>query len=425
MFETRRSAGLRVGTRSWLFAQVGVLLLVACLWGLTVLASTAAASPAAATAIPTLASSHAEVTPTLAPVQTASHVLPAVRVAPPPQAGAATTLLPAATPALAVSTSRPHPGAAVPAGPLAKPTVQRALPAEQPAQAATNALPPALAKSSTPAHTILQAAQGALKAGASTPATGRTLLHSTLATVSPSLAHPASSPAPAGLAPGREGVAHIPLALPAITLATTHNAIAHGSSAQRVALAASAARPPRAPGAGSDRPTAAGAPPVARTPGSPAPTSILAASSSPGIAPSVLGSQPALASAGASSVGPVLALMGAGSRSGPAASRAASEQSLAIATPRSPTSIASLAASSPEPTAHGAIGRGAPPLSPPAQGPGGASGAGTGASTATSALYLALAALLLLGAPRALRRLRLTGEPWLTASFDLIPERPG
>jgi hypothetical protein len=47
-------------------------------------------------------------------------------------------------------------------------------------------------------------------------------------------------------------------------------------------------------------------------------------------------------------------------------------------------------------------------------------GSGMGLST-----FLTLAGLLLLGAPRAMRRLRLSCEPWLTACFVLIPERPG
>jgi len=39
--------------------------------------------------------------------------------------------------------------------------------------------------------------------------------------------------------------------------------------------------------------------------------------------------------------------------------------------------------------------------------------------------FLTLIGLLLLAAPRAMRRLRLSCEPWLTAFFVLIPERPG
>jgi hypothetical protein len=70
------------------------------------------------------------------------------------------------------------------------------------------------------------------------------------------------------------------------------------------------------------------------------------------------------------------------------------------------------------------------PASPsPGPAPGGASGAavgggGIGGGGAPSA-FLSLAGLLLLAGPRALRRLRLSSRPWLTACFVLIPERPG
>jgi hypothetical protein len=50
----------------------------------------------------------------------------------------------------------------------------------------------------------------------------------------------------------------------------------------------------------------------------------------------------------------------------------------------------------------------------------GASGSGTALS-----IFLTLAGLLLMAAPRAMRRLRLSCQPWLTACFVLIPERPG
>jgi hypothetical protein len=65
-----------------------------------------------------------------------------------------------------------------------------------------------------------------------------------------------------------------------------------------------------------------------------------------------------------------------------------------------------------------------PPPGPAPSGASGASGAGGGSGPAPSA-FLTLAGLLLLAAPRALRRLRLSCEPWLTAFFVLIPERPG
>jgi hypothetical protein len=72
-----------------------------------------------------------------------------------------------------------------------------------------------------------------------------------------------------------------------------------------------------------------------------------------------------------------------------------------------------------------AVGR-----SPATQGTGSApsgvsGGSGAGGSGLALAGFLTLAGLLLLGAPRAMRRLRLSCEPWLTACFVLIPERPG
>jgi outer membrane biosynthesis protein TonB len=68
--------------------------------------------------------------------------------------------------------------------------------------------------------------------------------------------------------------------------------------------------------------------------------------------------------------------------------------------------------------------RPAPPTPGPA--PGGASGgAAAGASGVGLSGFLTLAGLLLLAAPRAMRRLRLSCQPWLTAFFVLIPERPG
>jgi outer membrane biosynthesis protein TonB len=75
-----------------------------------------------------------------------------------------------------------------------------------------------------------------------------------------------------------------------------------------------------------------------------------------------------------------------------------------------------------------AVGRS--PVSPtPSPAPGGVSGisgaSAVGASGLALAGFLTLAGLLLLGAPRAMRRLRLLCQPWLTAFFVLIPERPG
>ena len=63
---------------------------------------------------------------------------------------------------------------------------------------------------------------------------------------------------------------------------------------------------------------------------------------------------------------------------------------------------------------------------PPAPAPGGAfGGSGGGGSSGVPSGFLTLAGLLLLAAPRAMRRLRLSCRPSLTAFFVLIPERPG
>jgi len=68
---------------------------------------------------------------------------------------------------------------------------------------------------------------------------------------------------------------------------------------------------------------------------------------------------------------------------------------------------------------------GSPLSSAPGPAPSGASGgAGASASGAGVSIFLTLAGLLLLGAPRAMRRLRLSFEPWLAGCFVLIPERP-
>ncbi|HEY5046155.1 MAG TPA: hypothetical protein VII53_09900, partial [Solirubrobacteraceae bacterium] len=63
---------------------------------------------------------------------------------------------------------------------------------------------------------------------------------------------------------------------------------------------------------------------------------------------------------------------------------------------------------------------------PPGQAPGGAfGGSATGGSGVALSSFSSLAGLLLHAAPRAMRRLRLSCRPWLTAFFVLIPERPG
>jgi hypothetical protein len=75
---------------------------------------------------------------------------------------------------------------------------------------------------------------------------------------------------------------------------------------------------------------------------------------------------------------------------------------------------------------HGGSGMGNAPVAPaPGPAPSGASGSMMGASGIALLTFLTLAGLLLLAAPRAMRRLRLSCQPWLTACFVLIPERPG
>jgi hypothetical protein len=96
----------------------------------------------------------------------------------------------------------------------------------------------------------------------------------------------------------------------------------------------------------------------------------------------------------------------------------------------SATAAASLAAApsgAPAGGGHDGSAVGSPPVSPaPGPAPSGASGgSAVGASGLALSGFLTLAGLLLLGAPRAMRRLRLSCQPWLTACFVLIPERPG
>jgi hypothetical protein len=63
---------------------------------------------------------------------------------------------------------------------------------------------------------------------------------------------------------------------------------------------------------------------------------------------------------------------------------------------------------------------------PPGSAPGGAfGGSATGGSGMAISGFFSLAGLLRRAAPRAMRRLRLSCQPWLTAFFVLIPERPG
>jgi hypothetical protein len=94
------------------------------------------------------------------------------------------------------------------------------------------------------------------------------------------------------------------------------------------------------------------------------------------------------------------------------------------------TTAASLAAAvtgdPPTGGGRGGSGMGNAPVSPtPGPAPSGASGSMTGGSGTAPLTFLTLAGLLLLAGPRAMRRLRLSCQPWLTACFVLIPERPG
>jgi hypothetical protein len=94
------------------------------------------------------------------------------------------------------------------------------------------------------------------------------------------------------------------------------------------------------------------------------------------------------------------------------------------------SSLAAAAANSPAGGGHGGSGAGGSPLtSAPGPAPGGSSGAATGAGGSAGSgtgvsIFITLAGLLLLGAPRALRRLQRAFEPWLAGCFVLIPERP-
>jgi hypothetical protein len=88
--------------------------------------------------------------------------------------------------------------------------------------------------------------------------------------------------------------------------------------------------------------------------------------------------------------------------------------------------VAVTLAGSPSEGGHGSSSVSSPPVGPaPGPAPSGAAGAATGAGgVAPLSTFLTLAGLLLLGAPRVLRRLRLACEAWLAGCFVLIPERP-
>ena len=108
----------------------------------------------------------------------------------------------------------------------------------------------------------------------------------------------------------------------------------------------------------------------------------------------------------------------------PGTQRFLSQSPMGLAT--AGASLAAGEAGSPAGGGHGGSAVVRPPVSPaPGSAPSGASGSPTGASGLALSGFLSLAGLLLLGAPRAMRRLRLSCQPWLTACFVLIPERPG
>jgi hypothetical protein len=76
----------------------------------------------------------------------------------------------------------------------------------------------------------------------------------------------------------------------------------------------------------------------------------------------------------------------------------------------------------------GAAHNGSPPASIPSSpgpSPGGVSESTVAPCGFALSIFLTLAGLAMLAAPRAMRRLRLASEPWRLAPFVLIPERPG
>jgi hypothetical protein len=91
------------------------------------------------------------------------------------------------------------------------------------------------------------------------------------------------------------------------------------------------------------------------------------------------------------------------------------------------SSLASTARAPTDDDPGGSGVRSRPPVSPaPSPAPGGAAGvSASGASGLGLSAFLTLGDLLRLAPARAMRRLRLSCEPWLTACFVLIPERPG
>jgi hypothetical protein len=83
-------------------------------------------------------------------------------------------------------------------------------------------------------------------------------------------------------------------------------------------------------------------------------------------------------------------------------------------------------ASAPSGNSHSPVAVATPPVNPaPSPAPSGASGAAAGGSGVAPVGFFNLSGLLRMGAPRAMRRLRLSFRPRTTACFALIPERPG
>jgi hypothetical protein len=104
------------------------------------------------------------------------------------------------------------------------------------------------------------------------------------------------------------------------------------------------------------------------------------------------------------------------------ASGSPSPAEASIGTPSSSAEKAVAAAGRGRDRAAGEVAPSGPAPSPE---PGGASGgSATGSSSLAPSGFLTLAGLLHIGPPRAMRRLRLVSEPWLTTCFVLIPERP-
>jgi hypothetical protein len=104
----------------------------------------------------------------------------------------------------------------------------------------------------------------------------------------------------------------------------------------------------------------------------------------------------------------------------PRATMHAPREATPLTTSATPASVASLAKA--PVAASPARSQSVPAPSPGGFSPASSASVGGGVSAAT---FVALAALLLLAAPRALRRLQRTDTSWRLAQFSLIPARPG